>query len=161
MEGKGWMWVNTLLNSLYDPKLRPHQWPLNWIFNVKNWIFNVKFSNNHSPGMEEPIDIERKDCESHIMLESPRHLELWHQPWFDIQVLDFKGLILEYGISAIGGSIDIKWKRCESAGWCLPCVILAMTLAVDFQGCILKITVFEESLQMLSAWHFFIIHLLY
>ena len=85
MEGKGWMWVNTLLNSLYDPKLRPHQWPL-------NWIFNVKFSNNHSPGMEEPIDIERKDCESHIMLESPRHLELWHQTWFDIQVLDFKGL---------------------------------------------------------------------
>ena len=51
------MWVDRMLDSHCDFKLWPHPWPRPWIFKVKFWKCCIS-------GMEGPIEMERKGCES-------------------------------------------------------------------------------------------------
>ena len=55
-EMKG-VWVDRMLDPCCDFQCPPHQWPWPWIFKVKFWKCCIS-------GMEEPIDMERKACES-------------------------------------------------------------------------------------------------
>ena len=51
------MWVNRMLHLLCDFQCPPHPWPWPWIFKVKFWKCCIS-------GMEGPIDMEQKRCES-------------------------------------------------------------------------------------------------
>ena len=51
------MWVDRMLHLLCDFQCPPHPWPWPWIFKVKFWKCCIS-------GMEWPIDMERKRCES-------------------------------------------------------------------------------------------------
>ena len=50
-------WVDMILGRLYDLALWPHPWPWPWSFKVRVW-------NSFISGMGQPIDNERKGCES-------------------------------------------------------------------------------------------------
>ena len=51
------MWVYRMLHLLCDFQCPPHPWLWPWIFKVKFWKCCI-------PGMEGPIDMEQKRCES-------------------------------------------------------------------------------------------------
>ena len=51
------MWVDRMLHLLCDFQCPPHPWPWPWIFKVKFWKCCIS-------GMEGPIDMEQKRCES-------------------------------------------------------------------------------------------------
>ena len=51
------MWVDSMLHLLCPFQCPPHPWAWLWIFKVKFWICCIS-------GMEWPIDMERKRCES-------------------------------------------------------------------------------------------------
>ena len=51
------MWIDRMLHSLCDFQHSPHPWPWPWIFEVKFWKCCIS-------GMEGPIDMEQKRCES-------------------------------------------------------------------------------------------------
>ena len=51
------MWVDRILDPCCDFQFTPHPWPWPWIFKVKFWKCCIS-------GMGEPIDMERKGCES-------------------------------------------------------------------------------------------------
>ena len=55
--GRKGMWVDRMLHPLCDFQCPPHPWPWPWIFKVKFWKCCIS-------GMEGPIDMERKLCES-------------------------------------------------------------------------------------------------
>ena len=45
--------------------------------------------------MEGLINMGRKWCDLDMMLDPLYNLELWPQPWLDIDLLDFPGKILK------------------------------------------------------------------
>ena len=51
------MWIDRMLHPLCDCQRSPHPWPWPWIFEVKFWKCCIS-------GMEGPIDMEQKRCES-------------------------------------------------------------------------------------------------
>ena len=51
------MWVDRMLDPCCDFQCPPHPWPWPWIFKVNFWKCCIS-------GMEGPIDMERKRCES-------------------------------------------------------------------------------------------------
>ena len=73
------MWIDKLLDPLCYLDFWPHPW---------HWISKVNFSNSliSGIGIGGPIDMKRNWCESDTMLGPLYDLELWHQPWLDIEV---------------------------------------------------------------------------
>ena len=63
------MWVNRMLDSHCDFKLRPQPWPWPWIFKVKYW-------NSCNSGMGGLTHLECKGCDLDMMLDTQ-----WDWPW--------------------------------------------------------------------------------
>ena len=75
---------------------------------------------------------ERKGSESDTMLDPMCNLELWPQPWFDIEFLDFEVKFWNSCISGMGGPIDMKiWIDKMVVALCDSWPI---ALTLDFQG---------------------------
>ena len=101
------MWVDRMLHLLCDFQCPPHPWPWPWIFKVKFWKCCIS-------GMEWPIDMERKRCESigcythFVTFQHSPHP--WPWPWI------FKVKFLKSHISGMGWPIYMELKGCKSIG---------------------------------------------
>ena len=92
--GRKGMWVDRMLHLLCDFQCPPHPWPWPWIFKVKFWKCCIS-------GMEWPIDMERKRCESIVCYT--------HFVIFNIPLTH--DLDLEFSRSNFEKVISQEWER--------------------------------------------------
>ena len=99
------MWVDRMLHLLCDFECPPHPWPWPWIFKVKFWKCCIS-------GMEWPIDMERKRCES---IGCYTHFVTFNIPLtHDLDLGFSKSNFGKSHISGMEWPIYMQLKGCES-----------------------------------------------